>query len=63
PFMVKVILLPLIAHEVAHEEIGNIHDEAFYVIYENILKAMHRDLLDEFKAFLKNKVSNSMKKT
>jgi hypothetical protein len=53
PFMVKVILLPLIAHEVTHEDIGNIHDEAFYEVYEGILKAMHKDLLAEFKALIK----------
>ena len=52
PFMVKVILTPLIAHEIAHEQIGNIHDEAFYEIYESILKTMHRKLVDEFKVLL-----------
>ena len=54
PFMVKVILTPLIAHEIAHEEIGNIHDEAFYEVYESILKTMHRKLIDEFKDLLKS---------
>ena len=53
PFMVKVILLPLIAHEITHEEVGNIHDEAFYEIYERILKTMHKDLFTEFKSLIK----------
>lgn len=53
PFMVKVILTPLIAHEIAHEEIGNIHDETFYEVYEGVLKTMHRKLIDEFKEILK----------
>ncbi len=52
-FMVKVILIPLIAHEIAHEEVGNIHDEAFYEVYEGILKALHRELFEEFKTLLK----------
>ncbi len=53
PFMVKVLLIPLIAHECAHEEIGNIHDESFYEVYEMLLKAMHKDLLTEFKNLIK----------
>ncbi|MFX1295630.1 MAG: ATP-binding protein [Promethearchaeota archaeon] len=52
PFMIKVILIPLIAHEITHEEVGNIHDETFYEIYESILKAMHKDLFDEFKSLI-----------
>jgi len=55
PFMVKVILTPLIAHELAHEELpGGIHDETFYEVYEGILKTMHRKLIDEFKDLLKS---------
>ncbi len=54
PFMVKVILTPLIAHEITHEEIGNIHDESFYEVYEGILKTMHRKLIDEFKDLVKS---------
>ena len=54
PFMVKVILTPLIAHEITHEEIGNIHDETFYEVYEGILKTMHRKLVDEFKELVKS---------
>lgn len=55
PFMVKVILMPLIAHEIAHEEIGNIHDEAFYEIYEIIMKTMLKELFNEFKLLTKGR--------
>lgn len=54
PFMVKVILTPLIAHEITHEEIGDIHDEAFYEIYELILKEMHKNLFIEFKSIIRS---------
>lgn len=54
PFMVKVILTPLIAHEITHEQIGTIHDETFYEVYEGILKTMHRKLVDEFKELVKS---------
>ncbi|NVM27518.1 MAG: ATP-binding protein [Candidatus Helarchaeota archaeon] len=55
PFMVKVLLTPLIAHEMAHEEVGKIHDESFYEVYEMILKAMQKELFDEFKILIKEK--------
>ncbi len=55
PFMIKVILLPLIAHEVAHEDVGDVHDEAFYEIYEIILKQMHKQLFIEFKSLLESR--------
>ncbi|MHA1266838.1 MAG: ATP-binding protein [Candidatus Helarchaeota archaeon] len=48
PFLVKVLLLPLIAHEAAHEAVGDIHDESFYEIYEMILKEMHKQLFLDF---------------
>jgi len=54
PFMIKVILLPLVAHEVAHEDIGDVHDEAFYEIYEIILKTLHVQLFHEFKSLLRS---------
>jgi HSP90 family molecular chaperone len=54
PFMVKVIMVPLISHEITHEQIGTIHDETFYEVYEGILKTMHRKLVDEFKELVKS---------
>ena len=57
PFMIKVILTPLIAHEVAHEEIGNIHDESFYEVYEIILKTMQKKLFTEFKSIIRSNTS------
>ncbi|MFX1449813.1 MAG: ATP-binding protein [Promethearchaeota archaeon] len=58
PTIVKMLLSPLIAHEITHEKDKEIHDETFYENLEINLKKMQEDIVQKFlklekKAFLK----------
>ncbi|MFX0135936.1 MAG: ATP-binding protein [Candidatus Hodarchaeota archaeon] len=48
PTLVKMLLTPLIAHEITHENDKEIHDETFYEILETNLKKMQEKLIEKF---------------
>ncbi|MHA1380918.1 MAG: ATP-binding protein [Candidatus Helarchaeota archaeon] len=57
PTLVKMLLSPLISHEITHETDVEIHDETFYEKFEANLKNIHEKIIQEFlelekKAFL-----------
>ena len=57
PILIKMLLSPLISHEITHEKDVEIHDETFYENFEVNLKNMHEKIIKEFlelekKAFL-----------
>ncbi|MHA1298595.1 MAG: ATP-binding protein [Candidatus Helarchaeota archaeon] len=48
PTLVKMLLSPLISHEITHENDVEIHDETFYENFEANLKKMHEKIIKEF---------------
>ncbi len=48
PTLVKMLLTPLIAHEITHETDKEIHDETFYEMLETNLKKMQEKIIQKF---------------